>query len=291
MGVGLMTNNKMTLLFVIAMLAVAGLIVSCESSEKTRMDKAMRMILKPFRSGQVFKDKNDKLANELYNAVYRKDIKAVKKVLERGADPNYCLGEAGWIDSNPLNVIAESFYDVYYRKRIEKIADPIPDVAVLNILLEAGSDINRRPYIWDRVFLYDNVRIEGIRRQREVNNESTEPEAMQEQIDVFISDANRLIEAFLKAGADPDKLGHPYPFSYEAVKARIADEQANEYFARGTRAVNEAIEKGIAWESQVDLLLQYTKLDEKSLKAAERSNDPAMIEKINRLWEMQQEKH
>ena len=44
---------------------------------------------------------------------------------------------------------------------------------------------------------------------------------MKEQIDAFMSDANRLIEAFLKAGADPDKLGHPYPFSYEAVKARI----------------------------------------------------------------------
>jgi hypothetical protein len=35
------------------------------------------------------------------------------------------------------------------------------------------------------------------------------------------------------------------------------------------------------------LLLQYTKLDENSLKAAKESNDHAMIEKITMLWEMQ----
>jgi len=231
---------------------------------------------------------NKKLAKELYNTVYRRDINAVKKALKKGANPNYCLGEAGWVDSNPLSVIAESFYDIYYRKRFELIPNPIPDVAVLNILLEEGANIDQRPYIWERVFKYNNKNIESITRQRKADNESTEPEAMQEQIDIFMSDVNRLIEAFLKAGADSDKLGHPYPFSYEAVRARITEEQANEYFAQGTRAINVAIEKGIAWESQVDLLLQHTKLDEESLIAAERSNDHAMVEKINKLWEIQQ---
>jgi hypothetical protein len=101
---------------------------------------------------------------------------------------------------------------------------------------------------------------------------------------------NRIIEAFLKAGADPDLPGHPYPFSYEAMKARITDEQAREYFSKGTRAINEAIAKGMAWESLVDLLLAYTQLDEESLKAAERSNDPAMVRKIQKLWQVQKMK-
>jgi hypothetical protein len=96
-----------------------------------------------------------------------------------------------------------------------------------------------------------------------------------------------VLEAFLKAGADPDKRGHPYPYSYEAMRNRITDEEADEYFAQGTRPINEAIKKGIRWERQVDLLLQYTVLDEDSLIAARESRDPAMIEKITKLWDEQ----
>jgi len=103
----------------------------------------------------------------------------------------------------------------------------------------------------------------------------------------FVNDANRVIEAFLKAGADPDKRGHPYPYTKEANWEKITDEEADEYFAKGTRPINEAIKKGIRWESQVDLLLQYTALDEDSLEAAEESKDPAMIEKITKLWKEQ----
>jgi hypothetical protein len=44
------------------------------------------------------------------------------------------------------------------------------------------------------------------------------------------------------------------------------------------------------WESQVDLLLQYTTLDKDSLKAAKQSKDKAMIEKITKLWNEQNEK-
>jgi hypothetical protein len=64
----------------------------------------------------------------------------------------------------------------------------------------------------------------------------------------------------------------------------FSDEEANAYFVQGTRPVNEAIKKGMVWESQVDLLLQYTGLDEASLEVARESGDPAMIGKINRLW-------
>jgi hypothetical protein len=102
------------------------------------------------------------------------------------------------------------------------------------------------------------------------------------------NDANRVLAALLEAGADPDKLGHPFPFGYDRKLPRFTDEKANKYFANGTRAINEAIKKGIFWESQVDILLQYTNLDEDSLIAAKESGDSAMIEKITKLWEEQQ---
>jgi len=216
----------------------------------------------------------------------------VKEILNNGADPNYCRGESGWADANPLNVVSESYYNTYYKRQNgERIPDPALDLVVFQLLIEAGADINMRPYIWNRVYFYNNQDLDSIKRQRKFANESLEPVAVQGQFDCFVADANRLLEAFLKAGADPDKLGHPYPFSVDAMKAHITDEQANAYFSKGSRAINEAIEKGILWESQVDLLLQYTRLDEESLKAAERSNDPAMIEKIKKLWEKQQFGH
>jgi hypothetical protein len=68
----------------------------------------------------------------------------------------------------------------------------------------------------------------------------------------------------------------------------MTDERAAKYFARGTRPVNEAIKKGMRWESQVDLLLQYTTLDKDSLKAARQSKDKAMVQKIKKLWKEQE---
>jgi hypothetical protein len=236
----------------------------------------------------LFSNSERKQAKDLYNAVYGDHVELVQKVLVENINPNICRGESGWADSNPLNVLAEGFYNTYYRYRNGKIISEIaPDVKILHLLLDAGADINRRPYIWVRVYMYNNNNFDQIKRQRRADHESIEFKDMQDQIDCFVADVNRLLDAFLKAGADPDKLGHPYPFSREAMYARITDEQANEYFSKGTRAINEAIEKGILWESQVDLLLQYTKLDEESLNAAVRSKDPKMIEKINKLWRKQ----
>jgi hypothetical protein len=270
--------------------------MSCGAGDKdmTKGEESLgndifRALLYPFRSGRLSNQTGDKkLAKDLYNAVYSRRVEWAQEILANGADPNYCRGESGWADANPLNVLSEGFYYTYYQRRNgEAIPDPAPDVAVLRLLLEAGADINRRPYIWNRVFIRNNKDFDQIISQRKVDNESLAPDAVQEQIDCFVSDANRLLEAFLKAGADPDKLGHPYPFSIEAMHTRITDEQANEYFSQGSRAINAAIEKGIMWESQVDLLLQYTNLDEESLKAAERSNDQKMIEKIQELWNKQ----
>ncbi|MCD4669029.1 MAG: hypothetical protein K8S14_01145 [Actinomycetia bacterium] len=266
------------------------LIISCSTrgddvDKKSFKEKITRAILYWFRSGRpFFLSKKGRLAKELYNALWgvgKDDVKLVKELLEDGADPDYCRGECGWSDSNPLNVVAESFYNTYKRLKYgESIPDPAPDVVVFNLLMKAGADINKRPYIWNRIHILDTTLFTRI-----YNDESIKPETRKKQLEYYIKDSNRLIEAFLKAGADPDMLGHPYPYSYEGMKARITDEEAKEYFAKGSRAINVAIEKGIIWESQVDLLLQYTKLDEESLKAAERSNDPKMIEKISKLWE------
>jgi hypothetical protein len=225
---------------------------------------------------------------EMFWAVYDRDVEKVQKLLNEGYDPDKCLGEGGWIVSNPLHVVARSFYNTYLiEKRDKKIPDPPPDVAIFQLLVEGGADIYKRPYIWCRVTVYDNQSLESmLRKPMRLSNgkpDATYEEAKKEAV-YYINDANRLLAAFLKAGADPDKLGHPYPYSYEGMMARITDEEAEEYFAKGTRAINEAIKKGIWWESQVDLLLQYTTLDEASLKAAEESDDPAMIGKISRLW-------
>jgi hypothetical protein len=212
-----------------------------------------------------------------YNAIYILNVDGVRRYIEAGANPNKCWGENGWVDSNPLKVITEGFYSTYdiRNHKIKDFTEPLPDVAIIKLLVNAGADINRLPYVWDSIYRWGN------------DNLSWRKDGVGE-IDAFINDANRVLATLLEMGADPDKLGHPFPFSYDWKVPFLTDKKAHKYFAKGTRAINEAIEKGILWESQVDLLLQYTKLDEESLKAAERSNDPAMVEKINKLWETRQ---
>jgi len=228
-----------------------------------------------------------KPARELYNAIQFFDTDKVFEIINKGGDPNYCKGEAGWVDSNPLAVL--SWYNTRNYFGVErKIPDPIPDIAILNILVNAGADINRRPYIWEIVYIANNDVFEGIIRDRKNNHVSIDEHDIYEEEMQFVNDVNRLLKGFLESNANPDKLGHPYPYSNNLSVVLLSDKRADKYFSKGTRAINIAIEKGILWESQVDLLLQYTKLDDESLKAAERSNDPAMVEKINNLWEIQQ---
>ena len=219
------------------------------------------------------------------------NVEKIKQYLEEGYDPNHCFGEEGWMASTPLNMIARSHYTTYFRiQRGEAIPDPPPDVAILHMLVAAGADINRWPYVWHRVHADGNRSLEIALAKPATFHmgvpEATSEEAYEEAVSV-VNDVNRVLEAFLELGADPDKLGHPMPYSYEAFLANMWDEDVEVYFAQGTRAINEAIKKGMWWESQVDLLLRYTKLDEDSLKAAEESGDPAMVEKINKLWKEQ----
>lgn len=227
---------------------------------------------------------------ELYLAVYRNEIQSLTNILSSNIDPNYCIGECGWLDSNPLSVIAEGLYDTYYRiQRGKPLPNPLPDVETLTVLLSAGADIRRRPYIWERVNVLNDSMIRQMKAQRKAENKPIDMISMQEEIKAYVDDANRLLEVFLVNGADPDMKGHPYPFSIDAVKRTpaLTDDEAKKYFSVGSRAINIAIEKGSLWESQVDLLLRFTKLDEESLSAANRSNDPKMVKKIQTLWAQQ----
>ncbi len=225
------------------------------------------------------------MQRRFYSQIQGLQVNEVKRLLLQGADPNKCIGEFGWRDNNPL--LVNHHYSTLWREE-KDIQIPSPDIEILNLLVDAGADINARPYVWFEVFAIDNDNIKRIKELQEYHGGLEENHEYKRDVEILISDVNKYIGALLKAGANPDALGHPYPFSHEAISKRITDKQAKKYFAQGTRAINVAIEKGIIWGSQVDLLLHYTKLDEESLKAAERSNDPAMIEKINRLWEIQQ---
>ena len=226
------------------------------------------------------------MERRFYSNIKGLQVEEVRRLLEEeGADPNYCRGEFGWVDNNPLFNIHTY---LTYRLNENNIQYPYPDVEILHLLVNAGADINARPYIWIDVYASNNDNLMMIKEHLINSGEINLNEKYEQYAKKYIKDKNKILKAFLEAGADPDKLGHPYPFSAEAFFSRINESRANKYFANGTRAINEAIKKGIVWESQVDLLLQYTILDEDSLLAAEESGDPAMIEKINRLWAIQQ---
>jgi hypothetical protein len=228
----------------------------------------------------------------LYHAVKNFDVAGVKELLQEKLNPNICEGD-GWRLNNPLDVLTWNYYDTYWRPlRGENVPEPPADIAIFKLLLERKVDLKRRPYVWNRVTVYGRETTDYILALPEktkderikVTREEAEAEAQ-----AVINGANRLLAALLEAGADPDKLGHSYPYSV-GTDNWMDDKVAQREFAKGTRAINEAIKKGMVWESQVDLLLQYTTMDEDSLKAAEESGDPGMMEKIERLWEAQNRK-
>jgi hypothetical protein len=281
-----MNTKKIVFISIVAIISFLLIVIIGGRVINNINNGAMRAFLYPLRKDSYLGSGDKQLARRLYGNVSGRQSVVVAELLAQGADPNYCIGEYGWAESNPLDLIAIAIFPTYsWRDEWEGIpVDKIPDVMTLNVLISAGADVNRRPYIWNRVAFCGNKGLEGMKEWWQEQKESD----IKKEIDRYVADANRILRVFLEAGADPDKLGHPYPYSNEADFAHITDKKANEYFANGTRAINEAIEKGIVWESQVDLLLQYTTLDEESLKAAERSGDSAMVEKINALWEKQQ---
>jgi len=205
----------------------------------------------------------------------------VKDFLDAGFDPNYCLSfAAGWQYKNPLMLFnTAAGYSTYYHQ--ENLI--YPDVTVFNELIKFGADVNRYPYVWACVFFHDNRYIYRVKKEYK-NNETTEQE-MNQKISAHIIDSNRVLKLFLDAGADVNRKGNPLPFDKKYC-TKITEKEIQRMFnsPEATSPLYEAIKKGIQWESQVDLLLEYgAQLDESCKKAAQESGDTAMIEKINKL--------
>ena len=80
--------------------------------------------------------------------------------------------------------------------------------------------------------------------------------------------------------------GHPFPYSHSLKVLFFTDRIAFKYFnsPEATTPLYEAIKKGMRWESQVDLLLEYgATLDESCLEAAKLSGEQEMVDKIEKL--------
>lgn len=213
-----------------------------------------------------------------YLALDELETDIVKKYLEAGYDPNKCRGEAMWVDSNPLRVVSEQWFSAYdFRKQDMKKIDSLPDVDIIYLLIQYGANINKLPYIWNKVWRMNNKRIERILKNEEDKNKKTQ---------IIVEDCNRVLKALLDNGADPNMKGHPFPFGDSKKLLLFTDKKAFKYFnsEEATTPLYEAIKKGMTWESQVDLLLEYgAKLDSSCLIAAKLSGEQAMIDKIENL--------
>ncbi len=203
----------------------------------------------------------------------------VKDYLAHGMDPNYCLKMYdGWQYRNPLMLFCADFLNKSYYEKNHIVLNHEADV--FNQLVEAGADINKYPYIWTQVYLRNDKEITIFEK-----NYNQPKENVAIFIPCYVSDCNRVLKLFLDAGANVNKKGAPVPFK-EGMCERISEEKIQEYFnpPEATSPIYEAIKKGSAWESQVDLLLEYgATLDESCLEAARLSGDKAMIEKVERL--------
>jgi len=228
-----------------------------------------------------------------YNAVYRCDYVWTENHLKAGYDPNKCIGDAGWYDSNPLKVLCEKLMGHYATIKIDnhyEHKEPIDysRMDVFYLLLKYGADINRLPYVWQRVYSLDNFDLDNLWRHEEEDTMiPDDKKKTREQTDKeYIYDANILLEALLKAGANPNMKGHPFPYSHSLKVLFFTDRIAFKYFnsPEATTPLYEAIKKGMRWESQVDLLLQYgATLDKSCLEAAKLSGEQEMVDKIEKL--------
>lgn len=207
----------------------------------------------------------------------------VKDYLAAGLDPDYCLKMYdGWQFRNPLMLFCSDFLLLSYYEKDYIL--PNYDVEVFNQLINAGADINKYPYIWANVYLHNDDMIRIFKRDHE--NSENDVETF---IPCYISDCNRSLKMFLEAGADVNRKGSPVPFE-KNICEKISEAKIQEYFNSpdSTSPIYEAIKKGMVWESQVDLLLEYGAiLDESCLAAAKLSGDEAMIKKVKTLLELQ----
>ncbi|MCR5385664.1 MAG: hypothetical protein K6E69_00950 [Treponema sp.] len=216
-----------------------------------------------------------------YEAVYGKDFEWVKNHLKAGYDPEKCKGEAGWVDSIPLKVVVETLHSYI-------IDGQNSDTMIIDLLIQYGADVNRLPYVWDRIYLYNDFDIIEERYKNNYKKDGIlyEGAVKEKEEREWVAKINRVIEKLLLAGADPNMKGHPFPFGTSWQLLFFTDKKAFKYFnsKEATTPLYEAIKKGMKWESQVDLLLKYgATLDESCLEAAKLSGDAAMLEKIEKL--------
>ncbi len=190
---------------------------------------------------------------DYYKALLTHNVEKTRVFLDAGYDPNKCffLG-CVWDEQNPLLVVSFKWGP----------SDNVEEM--IRLLVEYGADINRLPYIWRRVNFFDN-----------------ESEKEKEY-------SNRVIKALLDNGADPNLKGLFAPFDDGKYFSYITmtEKKARKKFKskKATTPLYEAIKKGMRWESQVDLLLQYgAKVDKSCLEAAKLSGDDEMIKKIERI--------
>ncbi|MCL2130760.1 MAG: hypothetical protein FWH35_10470 [Treponema sp.] len=219
-------------------------------------------------------EKNKGLATEklmgFYDSLQDRDIISIKEHLESGINPDYSLNrlylnKLYWEDRNPLWLILSGEYgDV--------------EIDIIRILIDFGANVNLRPYVWHtldhRILTEDNIEWMNAAKGRFITGTT---------VDLMY----KKIEILLQAGADVDYKGAP---NRQLIPA--TDKNYKKYFEQeGSRPINYAIKKNLP--TIVDLLLQYTTLDEESLDTAKLSENPLMIEKINIMWEKQNrnEKH
>lgn len=237
--------------------------------------------------------RNNLSKHYFYKAVYGLDYAWTENHLKAGFDPNKCIGDAGWYDANPLKVICGKFVGSYKKIRVNETYEyeeniTYPGLAVFYLLVKYGVNINKYPYVWQRVHSFDNDLLNIWWRVHEDDELITKNKrkTRKQCDDEYIKDANVLLEALILAGADPNMKGHPFPYSHSRILLIFNDKWAKKYFnsPEATTPLYEAIKKGSKWESQVDLLLEYgATLDESCLEAARLSGDKAMIEKVERL--------
>ena len=190
------------------------------------------------------------------------DITAIQKYLEQGNDPNKCIGSLGWFEENPLWIA---------------LNDETDNIETINLLISYGANVNLRPYIWyiidQRILTPDDMAwLKDIQENGKIGSVYGTTEEL----------IYKKVEALINANADVDAKG-----ARNRILFPSTDYVYKAYFEKeGSWPINHAIKKNLP--TIVDLLINYTKLDENSLIAAEESGDPQMIEKINRFWELQQ---
>ena len=225
-----------------------------------------------------------KLTKEDYfKALLTHNVEKTRVFLDAGYDPNRCVVLIGnWEEYNPLLVVVSNSFSCWdVNTNTRKDLETYDDVELINLLAEYGADVNLLPYIWKRVYVDSNDYIKS-------RTEHFPEDIAAEKTLCLIEDSNRVIKALLDNGADPNYKGHPAPFDednyFYYISMTVKKARRKFKSKKATSPLYEAIKKGMLWESQVDLLLEYGALVDKScLEAAKLSGDDQMIKKIERI--------